>query len=80
MLRLSHPKVARNSRARTSRLKTGHSAKQNTGKPKSDELSLVNSIAAAASRDLAARATHAAEDEAALVNAVARAAGRSLVS
>lgn len=80
MLRRSHPKVARNSRARTARLKTGRSAKQNSGKPKSDELSLVDSIAAAASRDFAARATHAGEDEADLVNAVARAAGSYLTS
>lgn len=80
MLTLSHPEATRISRARTSRLKTGHSAKHTTAKLKSDEISLVNSIAAAASRDLAERATHAEEDEAALVNAVARAAGRSLAS
>ena len=44
------------------------------------EVSLVNSISAAASRDLAKRAARIEDDEIALVNAVARAAARSLVS
>ena len=76
MLTLTVPKVGRHSRKAGRRSSQAKSDRPAT----TDDVTLVNSIGAAASRDFAARAARVEADEAALVNAVARAAARSLAS
>ena len=75
MLTLTVPKAGRGSRNADRRSSAAKSARSAT----TDDVALVNSIGAAASRDLATRTARVEADEAALVNAVARAAARSLV-
>ncbi|MEN9633793.1 MAG: hypothetical protein RL077_2197 [Verrucomicrobiota bacterium] len=82
MLTLARPKAVRRPKAagQTSSWQTGRATARAADKSQPDDISLVNSIGAAASRDLAQRAARVEDDEMALVNAVARAAARSLVS